>query len=59
MAFIVLLTVMLILCIVRLFVARVPLLVVCLIVFVAWYLVLGLMNPSGFIAAYNSGHGLS
>lgn len=59
MAFIVLLTVMLILCIVRLFVARVPLLVVCFIVFVAWYLALGLMNPSGFIAAYNSGHGLS
>ncbi|MCH4209404.1 DUF4153 domain-containing protein [Bifidobacterium sp.] len=58
MAFIALLAVILMLCLMRLFAARVPLLTVCFILLVVWYLVLGALNPSGFIAAYNSAHGL-
>ena len=57
MAFIALLAVVLVLCLVKMRFTRIPLLTVCCILFVLWYIALGYADPAALIQRYNLTHG--
>ena len=56
MAFIVLLALITVICPIRLWVPRMPLLTICFVAFVIWYIVMGFLNPANVINAYNIAH---
>lgn len=57
LAFIGLLAVMLALCLARMRAPRLPLVTVCFVLFVAWYVALGYCDPATIIERYNMAHG--
>lgn len=57
MAFIALLAVVLVLCLAKMRFARIPLITVCCVLFVLWYIALGYVDPAALIHHYNLTHG--
>ncbi|TPF96573.1 hypothetical protein EP30_06750 [Bifidobacterium sp. UTCIF-39] len=57
MSFIALLAVVLVLCLAKMRFSRIPLITVCCILFVLWYIALGYADPAALIQRYNLAHG--
>jgi len=51
--FIIYVSVTVVICGVRLWIEKLPLIAVCTLVLIGWYIVLGYINPDGFVAWYN------